>query len=72
LRLKPTNPYDEHTVAIFNERGIQMGYASADGAPLIGKQMKSPSSRRYTKAAPTSGSGSAAGCLLCPTGSPLF
>ncbi len=40
MRLKPTNPYDEHTVAIVNERGIQMGYASADSAPLIGKQMK--------------------------------
>jgi len=31
LRLEPTNPYDENAVAIFSERGTQLGYVSADG-----------------------------------------
>jgi hypothetical protein len=39
LRLKPANPYDEHAVAIFSERGTQLGYVSAARAPLIGKRM---------------------------------
>jgi len=40
LRLEPTNSHNEHNVAIFSGRGIQVGCASADSAPLIGKQMK--------------------------------
>ena len=40
LRLEPTNPYDDNAVAIFSERGIQLGYVSAERAPLIGKRMK--------------------------------
>jgi hypothetical protein len=40
LRLEPTNPYDENAVAIFSERGTQLGYVSAERAPLIGKRMK--------------------------------
>ncbi|WP_107045463.1 HIRAN domain-containing protein [Sphingomonas sp. STIS6.2] len=39
-RLEPTNPYDEHAVAIFSERGVQLSYVSAERAPLIGKRMK--------------------------------
>jgi hypothetical protein len=40
LHLEPTNSHNEHNVAIFSERGIQMGYASAESAPLIGKRMR--------------------------------
>jgi len=35
LRLEPTNPYDDNAVAIFSERGVQLGYVSAERAPLI-------------------------------------
>ena len=40
LRLEPTNSYDENAVAIFSERGTQLGYVSAERAPLIDKRMK--------------------------------
>jgi hypothetical protein len=40
LRLEPTNPFDNNPVAIFSERGTQLGYVSAERAPLIGKRMK--------------------------------
>ncbi|MBD8549866.1 HIRAN domain-containing protein [Sphingomonas sp. CFBP 8764] len=32
LRLKPTNPFDSNAVAIFTERGTQLGYVSAERA----------------------------------------
>jgi len=32
LRLEQTNPYDDSAVAIFSERGIQLGYVSAERA----------------------------------------
>jgi len=40
LRFEPSNPYDENAVAIFSERGTQLGYVTAERAPLIGKQIK--------------------------------
>jgi len=40
LRLEPTNPFDANAVAIFSDRGTQLGYVSAERAPLIGKRMK--------------------------------
>jgi len=40
LRLEPTNSYDENADAIVSERGTQLGYVSAERAPLIGKRMK--------------------------------
>ncbi len=40
LRLKPTDPFENNAVAIFSERGTQLGYVSAERAPLIGKRMK--------------------------------
>jgi hypothetical protein len=40
LRLEPTNQFDSNAVAIFSERGTQLGYVSAERAPLIGKRMK--------------------------------
>jgi hypothetical protein len=39
LRLEPTNPFDTNAVAIYSERGVQLGYVSAERAPLIGKKM---------------------------------
>jgi hypothetical protein len=38
LRFEPSNLYDE--TAIFSERGTQLGYVSAERAPLIGKRIK--------------------------------
>ena len=40
LRSEPKNPYDENAIAIWSERGVQLGYVSAERAPLIGKRMK--------------------------------
>ena len=40
LRLEPTNPSDGNAVAIFGGRGTQLGYVSAERAPMIGKRMK--------------------------------
>ncbi len=40
LRLEPTNPFDNNAVAIFSERGTQLGYVSAERAPLIRKRIK--------------------------------
>ncbi|MGC5798906.1 HIRAN domain-containing protein [Sphingomonas sp. NFX23] len=39
LRLEPTNPFDANAVAIFSDRGTQLGYVSAERAALIGKRM---------------------------------
>jgi hypothetical protein len=39
LRLEPKNPFDENAVAIWSERGVQLGYVSAEHASLIGKRM---------------------------------
>jgi hypothetical protein len=39
LRLELTNLFDNNAVAIFSERGTQLGYVSAERAPLIGKRM---------------------------------
>jgi hypothetical protein len=40
LRLEPTNPHDSNAIAVWSERGVQMGYVSAERAPLIGKRMQ--------------------------------
>ncbi|MES3152931.1 HIRAN domain-containing protein [Sphingomonas faeni] len=40
LRLEPTNPFDSNAVAVWSDRGVQLGYVSAERAPLIGKRMK--------------------------------
>ncbi len=40
LRLEPKNPFDENAVAVLSNRGTQLGYVSAERAPLIGKRMK--------------------------------
>ncbi len=40
LRPEPKNPYDSNAIAVWSERGVQMGYISAERAPLIGKRMQ--------------------------------
>ncbi|TCP71727.1 HIRAN domain-containing protein [Sphingomonas sp. PP-CE-1G-424] len=40
LRSEPKNPHDANAVAVFSARGIQMGYLSAERAPLIGRRMQ--------------------------------
>lgn len=37
LRPEPKNKHDEHAVAVFSERGVQLGYLTAERAPYIGK-----------------------------------
>lgn len=36
LRLEPKNAHDTSAVAVFSERGIQVGYLTAERAPWIG------------------------------------
>lgn len=35
LRPEPKNPADENAIAVFSERGVQIGYLTAERAPLI-------------------------------------
>ena len=76
LRLEPTNPFDNNAVAILSERGPQLGYVSAERAPLIGKRMKEGEANAVFQA--MHGSGAyirirfGAGCLPCPTRPPMF
>ncbi|MGY2735191.1 HIRAN domain-containing protein [Sphingomonas sp. UYP23] len=36
LRREPKNKHDKHAVAVFTERGTQLGYLTAERAPWIG------------------------------------
>ena len=40
LRREPKNPHDPNAVGVWSERDIQMGYISAERAPLIGQRMQ--------------------------------
>jgi hypothetical protein len=40
LRPEPKNKHDPHAVAVFSERGIQVGYLSSERAPLIGARIR--------------------------------
>ena len=40
LRPEPTNKFDPHAIAVFDERGIQIGYLTAERAPWIGAMLK--------------------------------
>lgn len=40
LRPEPNNKHDEHAVAVFSARGIQIGYLSAERAPAIGAKIR--------------------------------
>lgn len=39
LRREPKNPHDPNAVAVFSERGIQIGYLTAERAPWIGAKI---------------------------------
>jgi hypothetical protein len=36
---EPENEHDPHAIAVFSERGVQLGYISAERAPRIGSFM---------------------------------
>lgn len=36
LRPEPLNPYDEHAIAVFSCRGVQLGYLKSERAAWIG------------------------------------
>lgn len=40
LRPEPKNPADRNAIAVYSERGVQLGYLTAERAPLIGKYMR--------------------------------
>ncbi len=40
LRLEPKNKFDPHAVAVFSQRGVQLGYLPAERAPWIGGMIK--------------------------------
>lgn len=40
LKLEPKNPADPNAVAVYSARDIQIGYISAERAPLIGGAMR--------------------------------
>lgn len=40
LRPEPRNPHDPHAVAVLSERGVQIGYITAERAPWIGGRLR--------------------------------
>jgi hypothetical protein len=40
LVLEPRNPADSHAVAVFSQRGVQLGYLTAERAPRIGSLIR--------------------------------
>jgi hypothetical protein len=40
LRSEPNNPADPHAVAVYSVRGIQIGYLTAERAPLVGGMIR--------------------------------
>ena len=40
LRPEPDNPADEHAIAVFSCRGLQLGYLPSERAVLVGKLMR--------------------------------
>ncbi|MFD1951893.1 HIRAN domain-containing protein [Sphingomonas arantia] len=38
---EPKNPVDPHAIKVMSERGVQLGYLTAERAPWIGSQMSS-------------------------------
>lgn len=39
LRAEPKDPHDENAVAVFSERGIQLGYLRSERAALIARKL---------------------------------
>ena len=40
LRLEPKNKHDKNAIAVFSERGVQLGYLTAERAPWIGGKIR--------------------------------
>ena len=40
LRREPSNPYDEHAVAVFSIRGVQLGYIPSERAVRISRLIR--------------------------------
>ncbi len=40
LRREPKNPHDPNAIGVWSLRDIQMGYISAERAPLLGRRMQ--------------------------------
>lgn len=40
LRPEPKNPKDERAIAVYSQRGVQLGYLTAERAPWIGGMLK--------------------------------
>lgn len=40
LRPEPNNPADEHAIAVFSERDVQIGYLPSERAPRIGQLIR--------------------------------
>jgi hypothetical protein len=40
LRSEPSNPHDEHAIAVFSCRGVQLGYLASERAVWIGLLMR--------------------------------
>lgn len=41
LRPEPRNTFDSNAIAVWSERGVQIGYLTAERAPFVGKRMQS-------------------------------
>ena len=76
LRPEPKSRYDENAVAVWSERGVQLGYVSAERAPLIGKRTKEDEVVAVFQAMHGNGAYTRirfeAGYLPCPTRSLIF
>lgn len=40
LRPEPKNEFDEYAVAVFSARGAQIGYVTAERAPMVGARIR--------------------------------
>ncbi len=40
LRPEPKNPADEHAIAVYSPKGVQLGYLTAERAPWIGGMIR--------------------------------
>lgn len=57
LRLEPENPADEHAVAVYSERGVQMGYIPSSRAVRIGQLIRQGAAVRAVFQAAAQGGG---------------
>jgi hypothetical protein len=57
LVLEPKNPHDEHAVAVYSSRGIQLGYLKSERAVFVGAKIRAGESYEvvFQEAAPSIG-----------------